>query len=149
MSGADAKTTTTKPVLIIDGRRTTSLEAFFHEVNHGLLGYPIGKIGCWGYNLDAFNDILRGGFGTPEGGYIIKWIYSEHARDALGYKATIAWRQQKMKTCHPSWHKTLEKEIEDARKGRGETLFDKLVEIIHVHCPGGRESGDGVELILA
>lgn len=27
--------------------------------------------------------------------------------------------------------------------------FDELVEIINVHCPGGEEEEDGVELVLS
>ena len=37
-------------------------------------------------NLDAFNDMLRGGFGTPPGGFVLRWVNSArsragHARD--------------------------------------------------------------------
>src|SRR5437667_7339532 len=34
----------------------------------------------WQGNLDAFNDLLRGGFGTPEGGLILVWLNSEASR---------------------------------------------------------------------
>jgi hypothetical protein len=50
----------------IDGARFSTLEEFFDEVNCVLL--PGRR---WGHNLDAFNDILRGGFGTPSGGLVI------------------------------------------------------------------------------
>jgi RNAse (barnase) inhibitor barstar len=68
-----------KPVLEIDGRRTRTLNAFFKEVSQALIP---GK--RWGRSLDAFNDILRGGFGTPAGGFILRWVRSDRAREHLG-----------------------------------------------------------------
>jgi hypothetical protein len=35
-----------------------------------------------------------------------------------------------------------------ARLAVGPTVFDWLVEIIEIHCVGGEEQEDGVELIL-
>lgn len=46
----------------IDGARFTTLEGFYDEVSRVLIPGA-----SWGHNLDAFNDILRGGFGTPPG----------------------------------------------------------------------------------
>ncbi len=45
---------------VLEGRYITSRESFFDEVSRVLI--PGAK---WGRNLDAFNDVLRGGFGTP------------------------------------------------------------------------------------
>ena len=52
----------------IDGRRFSTLEGFYEEVDRVLI--PGSK---WGRNLEAFNDILRGGFGTPDEGFILIW----------------------------------------------------------------------------
>jgi hypothetical protein len=38
----------------------------------------------WRGNLDAFNDILRGGFGTPEDGFVFRWLDAQRSRQALG-----------------------------------------------------------------
>ena len=38
----------------------------------------------WGRNLDAFNDVLRGGFGTPEGGFTLRWKNHATSRRRLG-----------------------------------------------------------------
>ncbi len=40
----------------------------------------------WTLNLDGFNDVLRGGFGTPEGGFIIVWKNAELSKRGLGSK---------------------------------------------------------------
>ena len=50
----------------IDGARFSTLEEFFEEISNEAI--PGAE---WGHNLDAFNDILRGGFGTPEDGFTI------------------------------------------------------------------------------
>ena len=38
----------------------------------------------WRGNLDAFNDILRGGFGTPDGGFVLVWRDHAASRNRLG-----------------------------------------------------------------
>ena len=52
-----------KLVYEIDGLEFHTLEEFYDVVSRVLIPNAY-----WGRNLDAFNDILRGGFGTPEGG---------------------------------------------------------------------------------
>ena len=56
---------------ISDGSRTSSLEAFYDEISRVLIPNH-----DWGRNLDAFDDILRGGFGTPDEGFTLKWRHS-------------------------------------------------------------------------
>ncbi|KIG13422.1 ribonuclease inhibitor [Enhygromyxa salina] len=104
-----------KPVIEIDGARFRTLNGFYDEIERALLGPGVR----WGRNLDAFNDVLRGGFGiTPAGGFVIRWRRSARSRERLGV-------------------------------GRGgQQLFDTLVEIIRVHGPGGEEAEDGVDLEL-
>jgi RNAse (barnase) inhibitor barstar len=67
-----------KPTYEIDGARFTTLEEFFDEISRVLIHGA-----TWGRNLNAFNDILRGGFGTPEGGFILRWLNSDLSRDRL------------------------------------------------------------------
>ena len=93
---------------VLDGPRITSLDAFYDEVSNVLVP---GR--WWGRNLDAFDDILRGGFGTPKTGFILRWQHADVSRAALG----------------PS-------------------IFDRLIDIIREHGPGGEQSEDKVELIL-
>lgn len=71
---------TSKPVFEIDGAGISSLEDFYDEVSTNVI--PGAH---WGRNLDAFNDILRGGFGTPdEGGFVLRWTNSRRSKEALG-----------------------------------------------------------------
>lgn len=131
-----------KPVFELDGGNFDSLEGFFDEVSR-VLG-----TGPWGRNLDAFNDVLRGGFGTPEGGFVLRWVNSATSRTALGYAATIKWREQQLQRCHPESKPALEAALAAARRGEGETVFDVLLDILRCHGPGGDEEDDGVELDL-
>jgi hypothetical protein len=102
----------------------------------------------WRGNLDAFNDILRGGFGTPENGWVLRWLDSESSRIALGYEATIRRLEGLLLTCHPSNRSHFEARIIRARRGEGSNLFDEIVEIIRYHGPDGPEPEDGVHLDL-
>jgi hypothetical protein len=99
----------------------------------------------WHGNLDAFNDFLRGGWGTPEGGYVIRWKNSSISRERLGYPETVRWFERWV-TSNSDLGSIAK--LKDAQANRGTTLFDWIVEIIRDHGEGGHEPEDGVELIL-
>jgi RNAse (barnase) inhibitor barstar len=63
----------------IDGARFATLSGFYDEIERVLI--PGAR---WGRNLDALNDILRGGFGTPEEGFILLWRNAQLSRQVLG-----------------------------------------------------------------
>ena len=134
----------TKPIYEIDGMDFSTLEEFFDEVSRVLI--PNAK---WGHNLDAFNDILRGGFGTPDTGFMIRWKNSELSRERLGYAETTRQLELRLLKCHPSNRDIVQQEIDKTGEHHGSTVFDWLIEIINVHCAGGEEEADGVELLLA
>ncbi len=133
-----------KPVLELDGARFETLEGFYDEVSRVLI--PGAD---WGRNLDAFNDILRGGFGTPEGGFVLRWLRAGLSRVRLGHPETVRQLERRLALCHPSNRERVAEDLERARRGEGETVFDWLVEIVRDHGPGGRESRDGVEIVFA
>jgi len=131
-------------VLEIDGAQFDDLEGFWDEVSRQLI--PGAE---WGRNLDAFNDVLRGGFGTPEGGFVLRWTNSAHSRVSLGYQETVRWLERKIGQCHPDNVAAAHADLEAARAGQGATLFEILVEVIRAHGEGGDEAEDAVELQLA
>jgi hypothetical protein len=59
------------PVLVIDGAAFSDFAGFAREFTRLLDDYT------WSGNLEAFKDILRGGFGTPEDGWILRWLNSK------------------------------------------------------------------------
>jgi RNAse (barnase) inhibitor barstar len=68
-----------RPEVIIDASQFSDLGGFAEH---------FGKVAlrgqhCWNGNLDAFNDILRGGFGTPEGGFTMVWRNHQKSRQDL------------------------------------------------------------------
>ncbi len=127
----------------IDGEEFSTLEAFYDQISSKLI--PNAR---WGRNLDAFNDILRGGFGTPSGGFILRWKNSQVSRERLGYEETVRQLRARMLRCHSTARSRVAQELSGAEKHQGETVFDWLVGIIRIHCAGGTEQEDGVELEL-
>jgi len=133
-----------KPIIEIDGTRFDTLDGFGDEISARLI--PGAR---WGRNFDAFNDILRGGFGTPERGFRVRWLNFQRSREALGYPETVRWLEKKIQHCHPDNVRLVEQEIEAAVRGEGPTVAEIIVEIIRKHGPGGDEADDSVELELA
>ena len=56
-----------------------SLDEFFDEVSRSLI--PGSR---WGRNLNAFNDVLYGGFGTPAYGFVLIWRNADECKERLG-----------------------------------------------------------------
>lgn len=86
-----------KPSFVIDGADFTNLEGFYEQVGRVLIPGV-----SWGMNLDAFNDILRGGFGTPDDGFTLCWKNSDLSRVSLGYPETVRHLESLLARCHPS-----------------------------------------------
>jgi len=128
---------------IIDGSRFSTLEEFYDEISRVLIPEA-----AWGRNLDAFNDILRGGFGTLDGGFVLRWRNSSVSRRRLSYPETIRQLESRLQRCHPSNRQFVSHDLEEAKAQKGPTVFDWLIEIINVHCADGEEAEDGVELVL-
>lgn len=127
------------PVRTIDGARFADFEGFAREFSRLLDDYR------WQGNLDAFNDILGGGFGTPDGCWVLRWRNSELSRSALGHEATIRRLRGLLRTCHPSNRSAMRARIASAERGEGPTLFDEIVEMIRRHAP---RSAGGIHLEL-
>ncbi len=128
---------------VLDGSAFSTLEGFFEEVSRVLIPDV-----AWGHNLDAFNDILRGGFGTPEGGFELIWKDHALSRDRLGYAETIRQLEKRLARCHPTNREAVAGKLATARSGSGPTVFDWLDEIIRDHGPGGQQADDHVLLSL-
>src|SRR5262249_41747889 len=125
-----------KRTYYIDGNRFKTLEEFYEEITHELI--PGAH---WGKNLDAFNDILRGGFGTPENGFVLVWSNHNSSIKTLGYSETIRQLEHRLANCHSSAIQKVAYQLRDALNKRGPTVFDWLVEIIGNH--------QDIELILS
>jgi hypothetical protein len=141
--GAMTPETASLPEFVLEGASFDDLVGFFAAVTQTL------KITGWGTNLDAFNDILRGGFGTPEGGFVLRWSNSQVSAERLGWPETIRFLEKKLTTCHPDNIPSVRAELAAASRGEGQSVFEIVVGIIRGHGPGGDECEDNVHLILA
>ncbi len=128
---------------IIDGAKFSTLEGFYTEIRSELVPGV-----SWEGNLDAFDDLLRGGFGTPESGFVLIWKNSEMSRARLGFQEAARQLADRLGRCHPGGREQIEQQLRDARNEIGQTVFDWLVKIIQDHGAGGCQSEDNVVLRL-
>jgi hypothetical protein len=121
-------TSTTKKVYVVDGSQFSTLAECAAEFTRVL-----GLTMPWNGNLDAFNDFLRGGFGTPDEGFTLIWRHSDFSRLRLGYGETLLWLGERVHHCHPSNIPQFQERIASAHQQKGETLFETLVAIVRNH----------------
>ena len=114
---------------VLDGTKVTSLETFYDEIGNAL---HIGS--DWGRNLDALDDVLSGGdLGIPDDGFVLTWTGSQISRNHLGYRETVRQLEKHLRSCHPANRQQVRAQLEEARQGKGRTVFDWLVGIIGEH----------------
>jgi RNAse (barnase) inhibitor barstar len=115
-----------KPEYILDGRRTTTLEAFYIEVGQVLLaGQP------WDKDLDGLHAVLRGDYGCLPEAFRLVWQEVDYARVALGYDETIRQLLQQLRDCPPTALIKTAWALRAALREKGPTVFDWLVEAIN------------------
>ena len=113
---------------VVDGATFNTLGDAAAEFNRVL-----GLTMPWQGDLDAFNDFLRGGFGTPHEGFVLVWRGSAVSRERLDYGETIKWLEERVQNCHPTNVPVMQQRLAAARRGEGQTLFDMLLEIVQDH----------------
>ena len=118
--------------LVINGDNFSDLEGFYVEIDNVLTKDLTWKTG---HNLDAFNDLLCGGFGVfeYEEPIILMWHDSAKSKTRLGFQQTIAHSKAMLERCHPSNKPSVAAYLKAAEKQEGETLFEILVSIIKEH----------------
>lgn len=120
---------------ILDGRRTTTLQAFYTEIRQVLLA---GQ--TWGENLDALDQILQGDYGPVPATFRLVWSHSAIARSGLGYLETVDQLTQQLRDCHPTVLIKTAWALRSALREQGPTVYDWLLELIGKH--------PNVELVL-
>ncbi|MBQ9886831.1 MAG: barstar family protein [Lachnospiraceae bacterium] len=131
-----------KRVIIIDGRKFSDLEGFYNLMDKTLRD---DDEEIMGHNLDAFNDLLGGGFGVHDIGepIIIKWINYGESRKALGYEETERYYRRKLEKTQFTDNYVLRRRMELAAEHKGRTLLDMITSIIL-----NDETGHDCELII-
>jgi|TARA_B110000116_G_scaffold265676_1_gene275211 RNAse (barnase) inhibitor barstar len=116
----------------INGNNFSNLSEFYDEVESKMTSGLNWKIGR---NLNAFDDVLSGGFGVHDVDekYQLNWKNVEKSKSELGWTQTIEFIENKLKTCHPTNIEFVKKDLEDAKNGTGETLWELIIGIIKEH----------------
>jgi RNAse (barnase) inhibitor barstar len=114
--------------ITIDGSAITNIDTFYDEIYRKFCPNLKG----FGRNLDAFNDVLRGGFGEFEYGTPIKlvWTNSNNSKIALGYGAKANYLRRIKVQTDRSNYKYIDARISEADRQEGRTLFDQIIEVI-------------------
>lgn len=118
--------------LIIDGNDFSTLNGFYDAAEQ-VLAYGLD----WqaGHNLDAFNDLLYGGFGVvaPFEKFTLVWKNSSKSRTDLGKAETILYYEKKLASKQRLQFDMLAQKLAKVKADDGETLFEILVSIIQDH----------------
>jgi RNAse (barnase) inhibitor barstar len=121
-----------RKTILLDANRFSTLPSFYQEVENTFtkdLGWSIGR------NLDAFNDVLWGGFGVHDYEEPIQliWLHSDKSRTDLGWAETINYLTAKLTSDPPSTVASAKRELPLAESHTGKTLFEIIVDIIKEH----------------
>ena len=108
---------------VINGCHFSDLEGFYEEISRVFMKDEDWKVGT----LDGFDDILYGFQGE------ITWEDAEKSRADLGLHLTQEFYENKIRQGKPFNIPLIQKKLDDLLAGKGQTLFEILVEIIQSH----------------
>ena len=118
--------------ILINGENIFDIETFYQEINRVFMHNETWEIG---ESLDAFNDLLYGGFGEIKGKESLELIWKnfEENRKSLGLEVTLNFYKAKLKSPEIFNSKFIQEKIEDLHSGNGQTYFEIILEIIAEH----------------
>ena len=116
----------------IEGNTINDITSFYEEINRVFM---VGESWLIGQSLDAFNDLLFGGYGALQGAESAKlvWHHMDHSRKALGYQTTRDYYLDKLKPGSPYNKKVFQEKLVALDSGSGETYFDTIMSILAEH----------------
>lgn len=118
--------------LIIEGDEIYNIASFYEEINRVFMPNEDWKIG---ESLDAFSDLLYGGFGEIKGNEPIKFIWRniEKSKIALGLEITQAFYKDKLS--NPGLYNVqwIQDKLNALEKGEGQTYYEIIIEILSAH----------------
>ena len=116
---------------VINGGHFSDLEGFYEEISTVFMKDTDWKVGT----LDGFDDILYGGFGVFENNEKLEiiWKESQKSKEDLGFDLTKEFYENKIRQGKPFNVKLIQEKLDELIAGKGQTLFDILVEIIESH----------------
>lgn len=117
----------------VNGDAIDSIASFYAELNRIFMADEDWRLG---ESLDAFNDLLYGGFGAmpSDGTVTLVWHNLEATREALGAEATRAWLQAKLDDPAKRFNQeSIQRDLDALNAGEGATYFDIILQIIANH----------------
>lgn len=108
---------------VINGGHFSDLEGFYKEVSELFMKDEDWKVGT----LDGFDDILYGVNSD------ITWKDSKKSREDLGFDLTKEFYENKIRIGKPFNVELIQLKLDDLIDGKGQTLFEILIEIIESH----------------
>ena len=121
-----------KKEIIIDGSRIHDKTSFYEEINRKFMQNESWQLA---ESLDAFVDLLYGGFGAIREKEEIRLIWKcfEANRQSLGTEFTINYYQEKLAHPEDFDSSVIHKRLNELKAGKGQTYFEILEEIISEH----------------
>lgn len=118
--------------VVIEGKNIRNIPSFYEEINRVFMQGDEWQIGD---SLDAFNDMLYGGYGILKHGQPTELIWNDVtiSRKALGFEATKNWYKNKLQPGSPFNKEYHQEKLLDLELGKGETFFEIVLEIIREH----------------
>lgn len=118
-----SSTNNNKKMTVINGGHFSDLEGFYEEISQLFMKDEDWKVGT----LDGFDDIL---YGVESD---ITWKDSQKSKKDLGFELTKEFYENKIRQGKPFNVKLIQQKLDDLIDGKGQTLFEILVEIIESH----------------
>lgn len=118
--------------IVINGKSITGISSFYKEINRVFMSGENWNIG---ESLDAFNDLLYGGFGILKDArpVVLLWTDIEQSARALGNDATRTYYLEKLRPGSPFNIDYFQKKLNELDKGGSQTYFDVIMEILAEH----------------
>ena len=118
--------------IIVEGSQMTDIPAFYKEINRVFMSEEDWTLGP---SLDAFNDLLYGGYGILQEDPQVTLVWKDYqkSKEALGYLETQKYYQAKLAPGSPFDKARFQQQLKDLNAGVGKTYFDLLMEIIKAH----------------
>ena len=119
-------------ILTIVGHNITDIPSFYDEINRVFMadvGWTLGQ------SLDAFNDMLHGGYGAIAGNEPIRIVWQDigNSRLALGLETTRDFLQNKLLQPEVFNAHLILNQLSELDGGAGKTYFEIIIEIIADH----------------
>ena len=108
---------------VINGSHFSDLSGFYEEISEVFMKDADWKVGT----LDGFDDILHGFQGETI------WKESDKSKEDLGFEATKVFYENKIKQGKPFNINLAQQKLDDLIDGKGQTLFEILIEILESH----------------